>query len=382
LPFHFGFILFIKYRIRTVTMKKLIRENVLKIEQYEPGKPIELLRRELGIEGEICKMASNENPLGPSPLAVAAITKALEEGNFYPDNSCYEIREKLGQIYDLPINNIRMGNGSSELIYMAGIAFLNRDENVVMSEDTFLMARLMCDILDRQAVVVPLNNYHHDLDRILEAVNDKTKMVYLDIPMNPIGTSVKGDEFARFMGKIPEDVLVICDEAYYEYADKENHPHTIQYVRDGRNVMVMRTFSKLYGLAGFRIGFCLAKEDIVEALRRVSLPFSVNKFAQIGALAALDDRDHARNTLAVTAEGKKYLCAQFDEMSVSYIPSETNFITLDVRRDAREFCAEFQKRGVIVRPLSGYGKPTFMRITIGTEEQNKKFIEVFKEIYT
>lgn len=363
-------------------MKKLIRENVLKIEQYEPGKPIELLRRELGIEGEICKMASNENPLGPSPLAVAAITKALEEGNFYPDNSCYEIREKLGQIYDLPINNIRMGNGSSELIYMAGIAFLNRDENVVMSEDTFLMARLMCDILDRQAVVVPLNNYHHDLDRILEAVNDKTKMVYLDIPMNPIGTSVKGDEFARFMGKIPEDVLVICDEAYYEYADKENHPHTIQYVRDGRNVMVMRTFSKLYGLAGFRIGFCLAKEDIVEALRRVSLPFSVNKFAQIGALAALDDRDHARNTLAVTAEGKKYLCAQFDEMSVSYIPSETNFITLDVRRDAREFCAEFQKRGVIVRPLSGYGKPTFMRITIGTEEQNKKFIEVFKEIYT
>jgi histidinol-phosphate aminotransferase len=363
------------------TMKKLVRENILKIEQYEPGKPIELLRRELGIEGEVCKMASNENPLGPSPLAVAAIIEALKEGNFYPDNSCYEIREKLGQNLNFPIENIRMGNGSSELIYMTGIAFLNRDENVVMSEDTFLMAPLMCQIIDCQAVVVPLNDYHHDLDRILDAINDKTKIVYLDIPMNPIGTSIKADEFARFMGRIPEDVLVICDEAYFDYAEKANFPHTIQYVRDGRNVMVLRTFSKLYGLAGFRIGYCIAKKDIVEALRRVSLPFSVNKFAQIGALAALDDRDHVRNTLAITAEGKKYLCAQFDEMSVSYIPAETNFITLDVRRDARELCSEFQKRGVIVRPLAGYGKPTFIRITIGTKEQNKKFIEVFKELY-
>jgi histidinol-phosphate aminotransferase len=361
-------------------MKKLIRDNVLRIKQYEPGKPIELLRRELGIEGEVYKMASNENPLGPSSLAVTAIKEALEEGNFYPDNSCYELREKLGRNFDLPIQNIRIGNGSSELIYMTGIASLNREDNVVMSEDTFLMARLMCEIIDCQAVVVPLDNHHHDLDRILEAINDKTKIVYLDIPMNPIGTSIRGDEFARFMGKIPEDVLVICDEAYYEYAGKENYPHTIQYVRDGRNVVVLRTFSKLYGLAGFRVGYCLAKEDIVEALRRVSLPFSVNKFAQIGALAALDDSEHVRNTLDTTAEGKKYLYQKFDEMSLSYIPAETNFITIDVGRDARELCDEFQKRGVIVRPLAGYGKPTFMRVTIGTPEQNAKFVETFKEI--
>jgi histidinol-phosphate aminotransferase len=325
-------------------------------------------------------MASNENPLGPSPLAVSAIQQALEEGNFYPDNSCYELREKLGRFFELPINNFRIGNGSSELIYMAGMAFLNKEDSVVMSEDAFLMGRLICQIIDCQAVIVPLDNYHHDLDGILEAIDDRTKIVYLDIPMNPIGSSVRGDEFARFMGKVPEDVLVICDEAYYEYAEKEYYPHTIQYVRDGRNVMVLRTFSKLYGLAGFRVGYCIARDEIVEALRRVSLPFSVNKFAQIGALAALDDQGHVRDTLAVTAEGKKYLYAKFDEMSVSYIPSETNFITIDVGSEARGMCAEFQKKGVIVRPLAGYGKPTFMRVTIGTMTQNTKFIEAFKEI--
>jgi histidinol-phosphate aminotransferase len=249
-----------------------------------------------------------------------------------------------------------------------------------MSEDTFLMARLMCQIMDCQAVIVPLANYHHDLDKILDAINDQTKIVYLDIPMNPIGTSVKGDQFARFMGKIPEDVLVICDEAYYEYADKKNFPHTIQYVRDGRNVMVLRTFSKLYGLAGFRIGYCLSSAEIVEALRKVSLPFAVNKCAQIGALAAMDDSDHVRKTLEITAEGKKFLYTKFDEMSVSYIPAETNFVTIDMGRDARELCAEFQKKGIIVRSLVGFGKPTFVRVTIGTPEQNAKFIDTFKEI--
>lgn len=363
-------------------MKKLIRENILKIKQYEPGKPIELLRRELGIEGEVCKMASNENPLGPSPLAIAAIKETLKEGNFYPDNSCYELRAKLGRIFDLPINNIRIGNGSSELIYMAGIAMLNREENVVMSEDTFLMARLLCEIIDCQSIVVPLDNFHHDLNRILDAINDKTKIVYLDIPMNPIGTSVKADEFDRFMRKVPEDVLVICDEAYYEYADRDNYPHTLSYVKDGRNVMVLRTFSKLHGLAGFRVGYCLANGDIVEALRRVSLPFAVNKFAQIGALAALDDHEHVRKTLAINAEGKKYLSTKFDEMDVFYIPAETNFLSVNVGRDSRELCAEFQKRGIIVRPLAAFGKPTFMRVTIGTPEQNQKFIKAFKEIYT
>jgi len=361
-------------------MKKLIRDNILKIEQYEPGKPIELIRREIGIQGEVCKMASNENPLGPSPLAVTAIQEALAEGNFYPDNSCYELREKLGRMFDVPIGNIRMGNGSSELIYMAGIAFLNRDENVVMSEDTFIMAPLMCQIIDCQAVIVSLDNYRHDLERIVDAINDKTKIIYLDIPMNPIGTCVTHAEFARFMGRVPEDVLVICDEAYYEYAEGDTYPQTIPYVKDGRNILVLRTFSKLYGLAGFRVGYGIAKADIVEALRRVSLPFAVNKFAQIGALAALDDHDHVRKTLAITAEGKKYLCQKLNEMGVFHIPAETNFVTIDVGRDAREFCAEFQKRGVIIRPLAGYGMPTFIRVTIGTMEQNAKFIAVFKEI--
>lgn len=362
-------------------MKKLIRDNVLKIEQYEPGKPIELLRRELGIEGEVYKMASNENPLGPSPLAIEAIQKGLGECNFYPDNSCYELREKLGRIFDFPISNIRIGNGSSELIYMAGVAFMNPDENIVMSEATFIMAELISQILGTKSVVVPLCDYQHDLDRIVEAINEKTKIVYLDMPMNPIGTCLKRDSFERFIDKIPEDILLICDEAYYEYADGETYPHTLQLVRDGRNVIVLRTFSKLYGLAGFRVGYCIAKDDLVEAIRKVSLPFAVNKYAQIGAVAALDDKDHVQKTLEINEVGKRYLYDKFDEMSVFYIPSETNFVTINVRTDALEVSDEFQKKGVIVRPLTMYGKPTFLRVTIGTPEQNEKFIQAFREIY-
>ncbi len=362
-------------------MKKLIRDNILKIQQYEPGKPIELLRRELGIEGDVCKMASNENPLGPSPLAIEAIQKWLGECNFYPDNSCYELREKLGRIFGFPISNIRIGNGSSELIYMAGVAFMNPDENIVMSEATFLMAELISQILGTQSVIVPLCDYQHDLERIADAVNEKTKIVYLDLPMNPIGTCSKQDPFERFVDKLPEDILLICDEAYYEYADRETYPHTLKLVKEGRNVLVLRTFSKLYGLAGFRVGYCIAKDDLVEAIRKVSLPFAVNKYAQIGAAAALDDKDHIQRTLEINEVGKRYLYDKFDEMSVFYIPSETNFLTINVRTDALEIANELQKKGVIVRPLTMYGKPTFMRVTIGTPPQNEKFVQAFMEIY-
>ncbi|MBN1223833.1 MAG: histidinol-phosphate transaminase [Candidatus Aminicenantes bacterium] len=362
-------------------MKKLIKENVFKIEQYEPGKPVELLRRELGIEGEVCKLASNENPLGPSPLALEAITRTLEEGNFYPDNSCYALREKIGKRMGFPIRNIRIGNGSSELIYMAGMAILNPEDNIVMSEFAFVMGKLIAQIVGCRSVAVPLVDYRHDLDGLLAAIDENTKIVYIDMPMNPIGTSLTRAQFDRFMDEVPEDVLVICDEAYYEYADKDDYPHTLRLVKEGRNVLVLRTFSKLYGLAGFRVGYGFGREDIIDALRLVSLPFAVNKFAQIGAVAALDDKDHVEKTLEVTKAGKKYLYEKFDEMSVVYIPSETNFITVDVKTDAVDVCAALQKRGIIVRPLSMYDKPSYLRVSIGTMKQNEKFIDAFKAIY-
>jgi len=362
-------------------MKRLIKACVNNVEQYEPGKPIEVLRRELGLEGEICKLASNENPLGPSPLALEAIRNSLKESNFYPDNNCYLLREKLGEYLGMEPKNILVGNGTTELIYLTGIAFLNPVDKLIMSESSFIMAKITVQIVNSRLIEVPLIDYCHDLENILEAVDDETKIVYLDFPMNPIGTSLNRQQFSSFMDKIPEDVLVVCDEAYYEYANRESYPHTLKFVEEGRNVLVLRTFSKLYGLAGFRVGYCVAKESFLEALWKVSPPFSVNKFAQIGAAAALDDKEHVKNTLEMNEEGKNFIYQSLQKMSVDYIPSETNFVTIDAKTDSRKICEDMQKRSVIVRPLAMYGKPNFFRVTIGTPGQNQKFIEAFQNIY-
>lgn len=362
-------------------MKKLIKDCVLKVEQYEPGKPIEVLRRELGLEGEIYKLASNENPLGPSPLALEAIRNSLDESNFYPDNSCYLLREKLGEYLGFSPKNILVGNGTTELIYLIGIAFLNPEDKLIMSESAFIMAKITAQIANCHLVEVPMKDCCHDLERILEEVDDKTKIVYLDLPMNPIGTSVTRQQFSFFMEQLPDDVLVVCDEAYYEYANKETYPQALKLVEEGRNVMILRTFSKLYGLAGFRVGYCVAKESLLGALWKVSPPFSVNKFAQIGAAAALDDGKHVKKTLEMNESGKKFLYENLQKMSMDYIPSETNFVTVDAKVDTQKICEEMQKRGVIVRPLAMYGQPTFFRVTVGTPEQNQKFIEVFQHIH-
>lgn len=362
-------------------MKKLIKDCIFKVEQYEPGKPIEVLKRELGLAGDICKLASNENPLGPSPLALEAIQNSLDESNQYPDNSCFLLREKLGEYLGISPKNILAGNGTTELIYLIGIAFLNPEDTVIMSESGFIMAKITAQIVNCRLIQVPLKDFCHDLECILEQIGEETKVVYLDLPMNPIGTSVNRQQFDSFMERIPDDVLVVCDEAYHEYASRESYPQTIKLVEEGRNVLVLRTFSKLYGLAGFRVGYCVAKESFIEALWRVSPPFSVNRIAQIGAAAALDDKEHLKKTLEMNEEGKKFLYMSLRKMSVDYIPSETNFVTINVKMDAQKLCEDMQKHGVIVRNLEMYGQPNFFRVTVGTPEQNRKFIDVFQKVY-
>lgn len=362
-------------------MKKLIRDNILKIEQYEPGKPIEVLKRELGLEGEISKLASNENPLGPSPLAIDAIKKSLGDGHLYPDNSCHNLRERIAEYLGISPHNLGIGNGTTELIYLMGVAFLNPGETFIMSKSSFIMAKIVAQVMNSRLIEVPLKGYRHDLDSILRKITNDTKIVYLDNPMNPIGTMITLQEVSKFMEKIPEDIIVAFDEAYYEYVDKEDFPNTLKFVEEGRNVIVFRTFSKLYGLAGFRVGYCVAKEDFTGAIKRVSPPFAVNRFAQIGAAAALKDKQHIKKTREMNESGKRFLYENFEKMSVFYIPSETNFVTIDVKTDAQRVCEGLQKRNVIVRPLTMYGKPTFLRVTIGTPEQNKRFIDAFKPIY-
>ena len=361
-------------------MKKLIRDAVFKIEQYEPGKSIEVIKRDLALEGEICKLASNENPLGPSPLAIQAIKRSLTEGHIYPDNNCQDLKEKLSEYIGISPLNIRIGNGTTELIYLMGLTFLNQGDTFIMSESSFIMGKVVAQLMESKLVEVPMKNYRHDLDAVLREITKETKIVYIDNPMNPIGTMITQKEVSEFMEKIPPDVIVAFDEAYYDYVDRDDYPKTLKFVEEKRNVIIFRTFSKLYGLAGLRIGYCLAKEDFIEAIRRVSPPFTVNRLAQVGAAAALKDQRHRKKTRQINKSGKRFLYRFFEEMSVFYIPSETNFVTLDLEIDAQKVCERLKRRGVIVRPLTMYGKPTFIRVTVGTPKQNQKFIEAFQEI--
>ena len=354
----------------------------MRIQQYEPGMPAEVLKGELSLKGEFSKLASNENPLGPSPLAIDAIKRSLVDGNLYPDNRCIHLRERIAQFLGIPAKNLGVGNGTTELIFLIGVAFLNPGETLVMSESSFIMAKIVAQIMDCKLVEVPLKEYRHDLDAILRTITSDTKIVYLDNPMNPIGTMVTQQDVSRFMGEIPEDIIVVFDEAYYEYANKENFPDTFRFIRERRNVIVLRTFSKMYGLAGFRVGYCAAPEDFIDAISRTRPPFSVNRFAQVAAAEALRDEAHIKKTQEITEAGKRFFYESFEAMSVFYIPSETNFVTVDVKTDAQKIADEFKKKSVIVRPLTMYGKPTFLRVTVGTPEQNKKFIDVLKQIYT
>ena len=361
-------------------MKKLIRDCVLKIEQYKPGKPAEVLKRELAFEEEICKMASNENPLGPSPLAIEAIRNNLNEACLYPDNSCYYLKEKLAKHLGVMSDNLRIGNGSSELILLLGLAFLNPDDTLIMSQSSFIFAKIVSQIIGCQLVEVPLKEYRHDLDRILESITPDTKIVYLDNPMNPIGTMIKHEEMSKFIERLPEDIVLVLDEAYHDYANDGDYPKSWDFIEEGRNVVMLRTFSKMYGLAGFRVGYGVAKKEFIHALDKVSSPFSVNRLGQIGAVAALEDKDHVQKTREMNETGKNYLYRQLEKNDIFYILSETNFVTIDVRSDTKPISDELQKKGIIVRPLSMYGLPTFLRVTTGTPEQNRRFMDAFTKI--
>jgi histidinol-phosphate aminotransferase len=325
------------------SMKKLIRDNVLKIEHYQPGLPLEVLKKDLDLGREICKLASNENPVGPSPLAIDAVKKSLEDGHLYPDNSCVFLRDRIAGHLGIPPKYLSVGNGTTELIFLMGVAFLDSGDTLITSESSFIMAKIVAQVMDRTLIEVPLKEYRHDLDTILKAITSDTKIVYLDNPMNPIGTLITQEEVTEFMEKVPEDVVVAFDEAYHEYVNEDGYPGTLKYVEEGRNVIVFRTFSKLYGLAGLRVGYCAAKEDFINAIQRVSPPFAVNRFAQIGAAAALEDKDHIKRTKEMNESGKRFLYDNFDKMSVFYIPSVTNFVTIDVKKDAEGMCEELQK---------------------------------------
>ena len=345
---------------------------------YEPGKPVEDLARELGLApGEIIKLASNENPLGPSPAARQAMIDTIDRAHFYPDGGGYYLREAVAEQLGLSMANVILGNGSNEIIEFLGHAYLQPGDEVVVAKHSFAVYRLMAQLFGAKVVDVPDPDFTADLDGMLAAITPRTKEVFIANPNNPTGTMVFQEDIDRFMAQVPEQVMVVFDEAYYEFLDEP--PDVLQYVRTGRNVVVLRTFSKIQGLANLRIGYGLATAEIIEVLQKARQPFNANGIAQAGALAGMSDHAHMDETRRVTREGRNFFQAQFLEMNLEFVPSHANFVLLRVG-DGKKVFEALLRRGLIVRAMGSYGLPEWIRVSVGTMLQNKAFIAALRRL--
>ncbi|MBI4335695.1 MAG: histidinol-phosphate transaminase, partial [Candidatus Omnitrophica bacterium] len=345
----------------------------------EPGKPIEEVQRELGLK-EVIKLASNENALGPSPKAVAAIRKNLKNINRYPDSASYYLKRGLSKRLGVSAENLVIGNGSDELIVLALRAFVDEGDEVIIADKTFLIYEIASQAVNARIVRVPMKDFKYDLGAMKERVSGNTRIVFIANPDNPNGTYVTGREVSAFMKGLPDDTLVFFDEAYYEFgASGKDYPDTMKYLDRG-NVVIARTFSKAYGLSGLRVGYAIAGKELVNCMNKVREPFNVNILAQTAASAALDDREFLNRTLANTRRGKDFLYKEFDRMGLGYVPSATNFILVNVGRDSKEVFKGLLSRGIIVRDMKAWGLDTYIRVTIGTPLENRKFIRALKEL--
>lgn len=356
-----------------LVMETTAHPHVLNLVAYEPGKPVEELAREMGLQpSEIIKLASNENPLGPSPLAIQAMRETLERSHFYPDGGAWALRNAIADKLGLERTNVILGNGSNEIIEFIGHAFLKPGDEVVTAGHAFAVYSLMAQLFGAKTIEVPDPNFTHDLDAMLAAITPRTRQVFIANPNNPTGTLVGQEAIDRFMARVPDHVLVIFDEAYYEFLD--NPPDVLRFVRENRNVVVMRTFSKIQGLANLRIGYGLAPARIAEVLQKTRQPFNANGIAQAGALAGLADENHMRRTRELTHEGRDYLQAEFTAMGLAFVPSAANFVLVHVG-DGDAVFKSLLRRGLIVRAMRSYKLPEWIRVSVGTMEQNRAFIE-------
>src|SRR5438034_214115 len=360
-------------------LRALVAEWIRTLTPYPPGKPIEELERELGIRDSI-KLASNENPLGPSPKAVAAITAALADLHRYPDGSAFYLKRRLAERLGVSEAELIVGNGSNEIIELAGRTFLRPGDEAVLADQAFVVYRLVVQSAGGSSRMVPLRDFTHDLEAIAAAVTPRTRLVFLGNPNNPTGTIVRRAAWRAFLGRLPEHLLVVADDAYAEYVEDPEYPDTIRERGDGRvAVLSLRTFSKLYGLAGLRVGYGVASGPVIDALDRIRQPFNVNALALAGALAALDDEEHVRRTLATNRAGMAFLVEAFRTLGLAHVPSAANFILVRVGDGARVYEA-LLRRGVIVRPMAVYGFPEHVRVTVGTEAENARFVAALRAV--
>lgn len=358
----------------------LAQPGVQKLSPYVPGKPVDELARELDLDpATIVKLASNENPLGPSPKVVDALKAQLDELTRYPDGNGFVLKQKLAERYGVSIDQVTLGNGSNDILELVARAYLAPGLNAVFSEHAFAVYPIATQAVGAQAKAVPAKQWGHDLDAMQAAIDENTRVVFIANPNNPTGTWFGADGLERFLGAVPDHVLVVLDEAYIEYAANGELPDGLSFLSAHPNLLVSRTFSKAYGLAALRVGYAICSALIADVLNRVRQPFNVNSLALAAACAALDDVDYLAKSRAINTAGMAQLEAGFEQLGLEWIPSRGNFIAVDFHRDAAPINQALLREGVIVRPVAGYGMPTFLRVSIGTEAENSRFLDVLRK---
>lgn len=361
-------------------MRLKIPENILSIIPYPPGKPMEELEREYGIKNSI-KLASNENPWGPSPKAIQAVREAASNLHRYPDGSNYYLLQAIAQTEGVDPSQIVLGNGSNEVIEFLVKAFVETGDEVITSHPSFLMYQKFVQIRGGNNVVLPLKEMKHDLQAVLANIGERTKLIFLDNPNNPTGTAIGKTEFEQFLKNVPDTVLVVLDEAYVDFMEDDQKIDLLPLLTpaaDRCGVVALRTFSKAHGLAGLRVGYGLMAQEVAEGLNKVRQPFNINATAQAGALAALEDVDYYSKIIADTRKGREYLRACVEKLGCVSYPSHTNFFLIDVQGDATKLYEAMLYKGVIVRSMKAYGYPNFIRITVGTQAENDRFLSTLK----
>jgi len=358
-------------------MSPLVSPTIESLMPYEGGKPIEELARELGITNAV-KLASNENPLGPSPKALAAARAAIEGVNRYPDAGAFRLRERIAQEHAVPMDEVIQGNGSNELLDLAVRTFCGAEHHIVFAEPAFVVYRIAALAHGVPFTAVPTRDMTHDLDAMLAAVTARTRLIFVGNPNNPTGTYVGLDAMRRFLRAVPPEVIVLVDEAYIEYATAGDFPDCMKLRAEHERLLICRTFSKIYGLAGLRVGYGIAPANLIGYMNRVRAPFNVGNIAQAAAIAALDDTEHVKRSHELNARELQRMTRKLTEMGFVVTPSQTNFFLLDVKRNGRATYDALLKKGVIVRPFANL--PTSLRVTVGKPEENERFLEAFAEV--
>jgi histidinol-phosphate aminotransferase len=364
--------------MQPVDFRKLANTFVSELTPYQPGKPIEELERELGITSSI-KLASNENPLGASLLALEAAENALKYAHIYPDGSCFEIKDNLSKFLSVSMNQLTIGNGSENILEMIVKSYLHSGDHAVISQYAFLTIPILIKSYGGIAKIVNAKNWGHDIPEMIKAIDEKTRIIFVVNPNNPTGTYSNQNDFALLMSQVPGNVVVVIDEAYSEYISATDYPNAIEYLSTYPNLIICRTFSKVYGLAAFRLGYAISSPEIADILNRSRLPFNVNTIANKAGCAALADQAHVKKSVTLNNHGMDYLIKQLQSLHYEFIPSLGNFVTIKVG-DGSITYQKLLQQGVIVRPLNAYGMPQHIRVTIGTHEQNERFISTLKLI--